>query len=88
MAASAELLGRLPDERGIRESQASVEALIERERSRGIAACVIPQRGNGSLRASQAEGPSATRSSTPAFRASSAALRYFWTSWASALLIT
>ncbi len=31
-------IGRLPDERGIRESQASVEALIERERSRGIAA--------------------------------------------------
>ncbi len=30
-------IGRLPDERGIRESQASVEALIERERSRGIA---------------------------------------------------
>jgi phospholipase/carboxylesterase len=31
-------IGRLPDERGIRESQASVEALIEQERSRGIAA--------------------------------------------------
>jgi phospholipase/carboxylesterase len=31
-------IARLPDERGIRESQASVEALIEQERSRGIAA--------------------------------------------------
>jgi phospholipase/carboxylesterase len=31
-------IGRLPDERGIRESQASLEALIEQERSRGIAA--------------------------------------------------
>jgi len=34
-------IGRLPDERGIRESQAHVEALIERERSRGIPASRI-----------------------------------------------
>jgi phospholipase/carboxylesterase len=31
-------IGRLPDEKGIRESQAQVEAFIARERSRGVAA--------------------------------------------------
>src|SRR5437762_8282775 len=34
-------MGRAPDERGIRESQAAVEALIAREKSRGIAASRI-----------------------------------------------
>lgn len=34
-------IGRLPDERGIRESQAAVEGMIERERSRGIPASRI-----------------------------------------------
>ena len=34
-------MGRAPDERGIRESQAAVEALIAREKSRGIAAARI-----------------------------------------------
>ena len=34
-------MGRAPDERGIRESQAAVEALIAREKARGIAASRI-----------------------------------------------
>ena len=34
-------IGRLPDERGIRESRTQVEALIERERGRGIASSRI-----------------------------------------------
>ena len=34
-------MGRAPDERGIRESQAAVEALIAREKSRGVAASRI-----------------------------------------------
>jgi phospholipase/carboxylesterase len=34
-------IGRLPDERGIRESQAHLEALIDEERSRGIPASRI-----------------------------------------------
>ena len=34
-------MGRAPDERGIRESQAAVEALVAREKSRGIAASRI-----------------------------------------------